>query len=173
MDAPLLSNDGELFRVLEQHASLIAVFFWMVVAVSAALAWLLYRTGRLGALLVLAGIGLIGTLALTVTPSANHVSDFCMVRFSMPFQGIEPLANVAMVLPLALFAGLGFRRPLLVFFAVSGLSLLIEIIQALAPGLGRTCDTNDWFMNTVGAAVGASLAIGISALEARRLRQTR
>ena len=114
---------------------------------------------------------MIGTLALTVTPSTNSASDFCMVQFSVPFRGIEPLANVAMVLPLALFASLRFRRPLIVFLAVSALSSLIEILQALTPGLGRICDTNDWFMNTVGAAVGALLALAITRFETWRRRR--
>ncbi|MHA7155688.1 VanZ family protein [Arthrobacter sp. TMN-50] len=148
------------------------IFLWSAVAASAFLGWLLHRFGKSRALLVLACIGLIGALALTVTPSTSQPTTFCLVHFSGPFQGIEPLANVAMLLPLTLFAALGWRRPLPVLFAVSGLSALIEIIQALTPSLGRTCDTNDWFMNTLGAAIGTLLAAGIGALETRRRRRT-
>jgi VanZ family protein len=72
--------------------------------------------------------------------------------------------------PLALFASLRYRRPLAVLAAVSLLSVLIELVQAALPALGRACDTNDWLMNTVGAAVGALLAIGIIVGSRRRRR---
>ncbi len=61
-----------------------------------------------------------------------------------------------------------FRRPLLVLTAVSGLSALTELTQALIPALGRTCVTDDWFMNTVGAALGPLIATGIIFLNKRR-----
>ncbi len=56
---------------------------------------------------------------------------------------------------------------------MTGLSALIELVQAVVPDLGRSCDTNDWFMNTVGAAIGAMIATAIIALTARRARWRR
>lgn len=153
---------------LAEHASVVRALFWVAVAASAMLGWLLHRSGRQRALCVLAAVSLAGPLALTVSPSGGRASAFCAVQISVPFQGIETLANVAMLLPLTLFAALWVRRPLVVFGAVSGLSAVIELLQAFVPALGRACDTNDWFMNTVGAAIGALLAVGIIAFEARR-----
>nr|WP_279589925.1 VanZ family protein [Frigoribacterium faeni] len=92
----------------------------------------------------------------------------CTVQFSVPFQGIDTLANVAMLLPLVLFLGTATSRPLAVLTGAVALSAVIEVVQALAPVLGRRCDTNDWFMNTVGAVLGAVIALVICALERRR-----
>lgn len=116
-------------------------------------------------------ISLLGPLALTLSPSTAQPESFCYVQFSVPFQGIETLANLAMLVPLALFATLLLQRPLVVFAAVSGLSAIIELIQALTPGLGRSCDTDDWFMNTTGAAIGVLIATDLLFLGARDPRQ--
>ena len=159
--------------VLAEHASTVRVLFWFVVVLSAALGWSLHRSGRRRALLALAVVGLVGTLVLTVTPSGGSATVACAVQISVPFRGIETLANVAMLLPSTLFAALAVRRPLRVLGAVSGLSALIELVQAVVPALGRACDTNDWFMNSVGAGLGALLAAGIIAVEARRLADSR
>ena len=47
----------------------------------------------------------------------------------------------------------------------SATSALIEVLQAYATVLGRSCSTNDWLYNTLGAALGA--AIAVAALGAR------
>ena len=62
-------------------------------------------------------------------------------------------------------------RPVLVAAAVSGLSALIELVQASVPAIGRSCDTNDWFMNTIGAVLAAFLAALILRGEKRRGRR--
>ena len=33
-----------------------------------------------------------------------------------------------------------------------------EAVQALVPAIGRSCSTNDWLSNSIGAAIGAALA---------------
>ena len=144
--------------------------FWVAVATTAAIGWLLFRFGKRRAVQVLVGVSLLGVITLTLTPSSSDGLDFCTVQFSVPFQGIDTLANLAMTVPLTLFAALAFGRMLPVFAAVSGFSALIELVQALAPAIGRACDTNDWLMNTVGAALGAGLAATIIATESRRQR---
>lgn len=159
--------------LLAENPALARVLFLVAVAASTVLGWLLHRSHRPRALVVLATIGLFGTLALTLTPSSGRATVFCTVQFSVPFQGVETLANVALMLPLTLFAALRLGRPLPVLAAVSGMSALIELFQALVPILGRACDTNDWFMNTVGAALGALLAVVIIAVEARRPERQR
>ncbi|PRY65916.1 VanZ like protein [Glaciihabitans tibetensis] len=151
--------------LLVENASLVRVLFWVAVAASATIGWLLHRSGKSRILSVLAAIGLLGIIALTVSPSDGGDSGFCTVQFSVPSRGIDTLANVAMMVPLSLFGALWLRRPLAVLAAVSGLSAGIELLQALLPALGRACDTDDWLMNTVGAVVGVLLAIGIIAVD--------
>jgi VanZ family protein len=153
--------------LLAESPLLVRVFFVVAVVASTALGWLLHRAHITRALTVLVAIGLLGVLALTLSPASGRAVVFCTVQFSVPFQGIDTLANVAMVLPLALFAALRLGRPLAVFAAVSALSALIELFQALVPILGRACDTGDWLMNTVGAALGVLLAILIITVETR------
>jgi VanZ family protein len=154
--------------LLAENADVLRVAFWVGVAACALVGWLLYRSRSNRALLVLAAIALAGMFVLTLSPSDGYAASPCTVQFSIPFQGIDTLANLAMTVPLALFASLRYRRPLAVLAAVSLLSVLIELVQAALPALGRACDTNDWLMNTVGAAVGALLAIGIIVGSRRR-----
>ena len=59
---------------------------------------------------------------------------------------------------------LATRRPLLMLVAGSGLSVAIDVLQAVVPALGRACDTNDWMMNTTGCVAGGLLAGGTIAL---------
>ncbi|WP_159620566.1 VanZ family protein [Arthrobacter zhaoguopingii] len=153
--------------VLAAHPVLVRVLFWVVIAVGAVLAWVLYRMRANKSFVVLVILSFLGPLVLTLSPSSAEPEFFCTIQFSAPFQGVDTLANVAMLLPIALFATLLFRRPFRVFAVVSGLSVLIELTQALVSALGRSCDTDDWFMNTIGAALGVLTAICIIVLEKR------
>ena len=123
--------------------------------------------------LALTAVSLLGVLALTLVPAATagRVDPGCTVQFSLPRLGsVELLANVALLVPAACFAALASRRPLVVLAAGSGLSAAIEGLQALAPGIGRACDTNDWAMNTLGVLVGVLLAVGTARLAGRGSR---
>lgn len=142
--------------VLAENPTLARVLLGVAVVVTALLGALLVRRRRV--LLTLAVVGLLGVLALMLSPSGGRSGTFCTVQLSVPFRGLDTLANIALTVPLALFAALWARRPLLVLGAVSGLSALVELTQAVAPALGRACDTDDWFMNTIGAGLGAALA---------------
>ncbi len=44
---------------------------------------------------------------------------------------------------------------------------MIEALQSLVFAIGRACDTNDWMMNTVGAAIGVLLALGTVRVSSR------
>ncbi len=80
---------------------------------------------------------------LTLLPDgARSGGVTCTVQFSVPFQGIDTLANIALLLPLALFLSVATNRPLTVLAGTVALSVAIEVVQALAPALGRRCDTN-------------------------------
>jgi hypothetical protein len=58
--------------------------------------------------------------------------------------GVELFANVALFVAPVLLAGVARGRPLVVLVAAGGLSVVMEAIQAIAPAIGRSCDTNDW-----------------------------
>jgi VanZ family protein len=57
------------------------------------------------------------------------------------------------------------------FLAGAALSAAIEVFQGLVPAIGRSSDTNDWAMNTAGAA-GAALVAGATIALADRVRST-
>lgn len=154
---------------LVNHASAVKVLFWVVLVALTALGWFAYRQRARRTLMTLAVISAVGVFALTMTPTGDGGNGtFCTVQFSVPFQGIDTLANVALLFPLTLFAALLTSRPVAVVAAASGLSAAIELVQALLPDIGRACDTNDWFMNTVGAVLAGLLSAGIIALGRRR-----
>lgn len=154
---------------LVEHAPLVRPAFWVAVAVAAVLAWALHRLRLRGVLLGLSGLSLVAVLALTLLPDGVRTGGVtCTVQFSVPFQGLDTLANVALLLPLALFLGAATDRPLTVLAGTVALSAVIEVVQALAPALGRRCDTNDWFMNTIGALLGTVVALVVCRIDRRR-----
>lgn len=154
---------------LVEHAPLVRIGFWVAVAAATLLAWVLHRLRLRRVLLGLSAAALIAVLILTLLPDGARPGGVtCTVQFSVPFQGIDTLANVAMLLPLVLFLGTATNRPLTVLTGAVALSAVIEVVQALTPVLGRRCDTNDWAMNTVGAVLGAVIALVICAIDRRR-----
>ncbi|MDY0893237.1 VanZ family protein [Frigoribacterium sp. CFBP9030] len=154
---------------LVEHAPLVRIGFWVAVAAATLLAWVLHRLRLRRVLLGLSAVALIAVLVLTLLPDGARPGGVtCTVQFSVPFQGIETLANVAMLLPLVLFLGTATNRPLTILAGAVALSAVIEVVQALTPVLGRRCDTNDWAMNTVGAVLGAVIALVICAIDRRR-----
>lgn len=155
--------------VLAENPSLARLALWVAVGSVLALGWLLQHRRARRSLTAVAGVALLAGLALTLSPDGGPRDvPFCTVQFSAPFTGLDTLANSVLLLPLALFAGLATRRPWLTLASTSALSAAIELTQALAPGLGRSCDTDDWWLNTVGAVVGAVAAAAVLALDRRR-----
>lgn len=146
----------------------VPLLFWVACVLTGVVTWVLHRFRLRVALFVLAGLALLAVLALTLLPDADPVAGGCAVQFSVPFRGIDTLANLGMMLPLSLLLGVATRHPLITFAGVSSLSAAIEVTQALAPGLGRRCDTDDWFMNSIGAALGAAIALVVLWIERRR-----
>ncbi|MFJ3385118.1 MULTISPECIES: VanZ family protein [unclassified Curtobacterium] len=153
---------------LVNHATAVRVLFWVVVVVFALIGFVVHRLGARRVLVALTAVSLVAALALalTMTPAGEGGNGVvCTVQFSVPFRGIDTLANVALLFPVTLFAALLTGRPVAVLTAASGLSAAIELVQALLPALGRACDTNDWFMNSVGAVLGGVVAAGIVVVE--------
>jgi VanZ family protein len=71
-----------------------------------------------------------------------------------------------------LLAGVATRRPVLATLAGSGLSVVVEAVQAAVPAIGRSCDSGDWINNTIGAVIGGALAWLSLTAAARRTRRT-
>lgn len=129
----------------------------LVVAGPVAGRWLLRRPplawGALAASSVPLGLA-------TLTPVSRDLYARCAVEWAVPTPGrVELAANVVLFVLPVLLAGVALRRPLVALLAGSAASAAIEVVQAAATGLGRSCSTNDWLSNTVGAAIGAALAM--------------
>ncbi|MCW2748499.1 MAG: VanZ family protein [Nocardioidaceae bacterium] len=113
---------------------------------------------------------LLPVVLLTLVPTARDVGQRCEVAWMYPTIGrVELAANVVLFVAPVLFLGVALRRPLVALLAGLGLSAGIEAIQALLPALGRSCSTNDWLSNAIGAVIGAALAW--AALQLIRVRR--
>lgn len=161
---------------LLDNSALVPLAMLLVAVVCSAAGYLLPRS-RLdrGASLVLVALSLIPVVALTLVPTARPREEIlCVVQFALPtFGTVELLANVALLFPAAFFATIATRRATLVFAAGVVISSAIEAVQALVPGIGRACDTNDWLMNTIGTAAAVLLASATIALAGRVPARTR
>lgn len=130
----------------------------------------LWLAGRPAVSQVLLGASVIVVLLLALTPTSREPAAQCEFEWVLPtFGAVELMANVVMLIPVGFLATMLFRRPVEALLAVSAGSGLIEIIQEAFPGLGRSCSTNDWFCNTLGALLGVILAT--AALRYRRGRR--
>lgn len=117
----------------------------------------------------LALTSLLPITALTLVPTSRDVAVACAAEWTLPtFGAVELMANVVLFIPPALLLGVATRRPLVVALGLSAGSAGIEGLQALVTALGRSCSTDDWLTNTIGATIGA--AIGALALVAHRTR---
>jgi glycopeptide antibiotics resistance protein len=86
------------------------------------------------------------------------------------FSELEFAANVAMFVPLGLFFVLllGRRRWWLGLLIAVGITFVIEFAQQGIPN--RVSDPRDLLSNSLGAALGATAALVLTASEARRAR---
>jgi hypothetical protein len=155
------------------HAFVPALFAVFVLACVVA-GLLLVRAGDRArrALQVLAVLGGVAVLALTLTPSsAEPAPAFCTMQWEPFSPGVTGLANMVLFVPLAYFGGLATRRPLLVVLGAVALSAGVEVVQGAVVPLGRACDTDDLWSNAVGAAAGGVLA-ALTLLVVPRLRRS-
>ncbi|RXR32406.1 VanZ family protein [Oerskovia turbata] len=105
------------------------------------------------------GISLVPIVLLTLAPSSREIVERCTVAWALPtFGRVELMANVILFVPPVLLAAIASRRPFVAFLGGVAGSAAVELVQALTPALGRSCDTNDWLTNSIGAAIGALLA---------------
>ena len=157
------------------HSALVPVTLLLLALVCVAVGSVVLRSRRYGRRLTwtFLVLSVLPVFALTLVPSSDDwvAYEVCAVQFSVPGLGtVELLANVALFVPPVFFAVLLTRRPLLTLAAGTALSAVIEAVQALVPGIGRACDTNDWMMNTFGTVVGVLLAVGTIHLAGRHTR---
>ncbi|MEH3054765.1 MAG: VanZ family protein [Patulibacter minatonensis] len=154
--------------LLLRHAALVPVLLAAVALASAAFGLALADRGR-RPLAVVLGLSVAGMLLLTLWPaSTGRGVSSCAVQFSVPaFGSVELLANIALFIPIGCFASLLTGHPLASLVAASLASVAVEGLQAALPAIGRACDTNDWAMNTAGAALGVAIA-GVARLARRR-----
>jgi hypothetical protein len=145
----------------------------LAILVCAGLGYGLLRAGERGQRVswVLAGLAVLPVLGLTLVPDfkGGELGPVqCAIQFGVPRLNILELANMALLFVPVFFAALAWRRPVAALLAGSGLSVLVETIQALVPALHRACDTDDWVINTLGAAAGALAALALIAIARRR-----
>ena len=154
-------------NVLLEHSALVPVALLLVAAACVGVGWLTVRAPRIRWALV--ALSLLPVLVLTLVPTSRRMDGVgCVIQFALPSPGsVELLANVALFVPPVFFAVLATRRPLPVVAAGVVLSAAIEAAQAVAPIIGRACDTNDWAMNTVGTVAAALLGAATLALTDR------
>jgi hypothetical protein len=119
-------------------------------------AWL---TARPRTAWALTAASLLPVLGLALVPVDGTRFERCAVQWALPTPGrVELMANVLLFVAPVLLAGVATRRPLATLLVASGASIGVEVVQALVPAIGRSCDTNDWLSNTIGALIGAGLA---------------
>jgi VanZ family protein len=145
-------------------ATILAQFPWLarggivVVVLLAPLVarWLAPRR-RIAWALVVGSAAVIAVL--TLFPDDTRTVAGCDLRFSpVELLSVEPLANMVLFLPLVLALSTATRRPVSAFLAGVGVSAAIELLQWGVPAIGRSCTAADWVANSVGAALGATLA---------------
>ncbi len=108
----------------------------------------------------LASVSLLPVLALTLVPVDRELFARCTVQWALPTPGrVELMANVVLFVAPVLLLGIALRRPVAALLAGTGASVALEVVQAVVPAIGRSCDTNDWLANTLGAVLGAALAL--------------
>ncbi|TJZ99509.1 VanZ family protein [Actinacidiphila oryziradicis] len=100
------------------------------------------------------------TLAM---PNGGRTTDVCVLNRDLvePFLTTQGLLNLAMFLPLGFVGVLAARSVVPVVLGSAALSLLSEVCQAVVPGIGRNCDSSDFFMNTLGGILGAAAAYAV------------
>lgn len=147
-----------------------------LLAATALLAWPLgrrLRRGPLGVVFVAVAGAVLAATASTPYPHFSaarvqvYLAAWTRTDLLTGFAGdAERLANIALLLPLALLATLLWRRPVAVVLGCTLFSFAIEGWQAFAGG--RAADPVDVIHNTAGAALGAVLALTILAATGRR-----
>lgn len=149
---------------ITEHFLLVRIVLVVGVVGAIVLAGVLAGAGRTGRRVAagIAAAAVLVVLGLTLTPDTpSGTTVTCNLE---PYRIVGDEFNIALFLLPALFAVIASRRPGAVLAVAVGLSLVIEVVQATAPSLGRRCDIDDWLANSVGAVTGVLLAMVVLAL---------
>ena len=119
----------------------------------------------------LAAIAVAVTLALTLYPTGRRSPVGCTFDVELLLLAPEPLANIALFVPVALLVAIATGSPLRGALCGAALSAAIEVLQALVPAIGRACTADDWLANSIGAALGAAVAALGLLLRRRAMRR--
>ncbi|MGN0064279.1 MAG: VanZ family protein [Nocardioides sp.] len=144
--------------ILVEHPWLVRLGFAAVVLVGPLVgAWLVPRTRLAWGM---AAASLVPVVLVTMVPVDRELWYRCEVAWSWPTLGrVEGAANVLLFAVPVLLAAVASRRVVAAVLAGSALSLAIESVQGLVPALGRSCSTDDWLANSLGAVLGGLLAM--------------
>ncbi|MCF3181967.1 VanZ family protein [Streptomyces polychromogenes] len=137
----------------------ILALFAALALLSGPLAW---RLARSRSLPVPAAVGTSTSAALVLAATLYRLhpgapaTRTCTLQQDLVGSVLAPqgLLNTALFVPLSFFLTVLARRPMPVLAATVVLSGAIEIAQALAPGMGRACDSADLAANGLGALAG-------------------
>ncbi len=143
----------------------------LVLAAGPLLGAALARRPRLIRLLLV--ISLLVVAGLTLSPDGGTGVVRCTV--DLPYlapTAVESTANILMLVPTTMLIGLAWHRPLVAIAIGSGISVVIETLQAIVPFIGRACDTADWITNSIGAVLGGFIALAGLAIDRRRQRRS-
>lgn len=152
--------------ILVEHPWLSPVALLLLVVVGPLVGWWLASRPRLA--WAATGLALLPVAALTLVPVDRELFSRCEVTWTVPtFGRVELAANVVLFVAPVLLAAVASRRVLLAVVGGSLLSAAIEALQAGVPALGRSCSTDDWLSNTIGAVLGGLLG-WLALLLARR-----
>jgi len=153
----LISVRGVITTFLVEHPWITTATFVSLVTIGPVVGYWLIDRPLLAKVLALAST--LPIAVLTLVPASRELAVGCATEWDLPtFGAVELMANVVLFVPPALLLGVGFRRPLVVLLGASMVSGLVEVTQAFVTALGRSCTTNDWLANTLGAALGAAIA---------------
>ncbi|WP_269858034.1 VanZ family protein [Streptomyces sp. RPT161] len=155
--------------ILKANVGLIPVFLILAVILGS-LAWWAARRRTLPVWpTVLFAVSLAGEFTATLYPTGRHAGSSHVCSYSKDiaaaFADQQGLMNVAMYIPVALFAVLAFLHPLYVVAACWLLSATTETVQALIPHIGRACDSQDFVTNSTGAVIGVAIGCAWQVLQ--------
>ncbi|MGW8761170.1 VanZ family protein [Streptomyces sp. NPDC055815] len=155
--------------IFQDHYGYLAGCALVALALAGAAWWAAHRLGsRRGRWW--AGLAATVTLMIGVTfMGSGPAAGQCVINHDAlePFRTTQGLWNLAMTVPVGLFAMLASRRPLPVLVAVVALPLAVEFTQGTVDGLGRVCDSADAEMNILGGVAGAAVAALVLAVRGR------
>ncbi|WP_236832714.1 VanZ family protein [Blastococcus sp. KM273128] len=142
--------------VLAEHRWLEPTAFLVLLVAAPVAAWWLANRPRAARWLAAAAVAV--AAGLTLWPDDRRAFSFCEVAWSVPTLFRGDVANVILFLAPVVLVATATRRPVLVAAVAIAVSAGVELLQAVAPALGRSCSTNDWLANSIGAVLGAALA---------------